>query len=181
MLKQIHQFQQQETTYYLGESLLQLGNHVDRYRAVLVIDENVEYHHGHHLRDWKKIVVTAGEEVKNMDTVEKIIDGLISFEADRKTTLVGIGGGMLTDVAGFAASIYMRGIPFGFVPRCFHRRQEWHKPWQTEKPAGNYPSAGVYPVRLQPATHYAGRRMAQRLCRDHQVHQVCLYHGCRTV
>lgn len=116
MLKQIHQFQQQETTYFLGESLLQLGNHVDRNRAVLVIDENVEYHHGHHLRDWKKIVITAGEDVKNMATVEKIIDGLISFEADRKTTLVGIGGGMLTDVAGFAASIYMRGIPFGFVP-----------------------------------------------------------------
>lgn len=116
MLKQIHRFQQQETTYFLGESLLQLGNHVDRNRAVLVIDENVEYHHGHHLRDWKKIVITAGEDVKNMATVEKIIDGLISFEADRKTTLVGIGGGMLTDVAGFAASIYMRGIPFGFVP-----------------------------------------------------------------
>jgi 3-dehydroquinate synthase len=115
-VKQIHQFEQQETTYFLGESLLQLGNHVDRNRAVLVIDENVERHHGHHLHNWKKIVVPAGEEVKDMATVEKIIDGLTAHEADRKTTLVGIGGGMITDVAGFAASIYMRGIPFGFVP-----------------------------------------------------------------
>jgi len=113
---QTHQFQQQETTYFLGASLMELGNHVNRQRTVLVIDENVEYHHGHHLHNWKKIVVPAGEELKNMATVDKIIDGLISYEADRKTTLVGIGGGMLTDVAGFAASIYMRGIPFGFVP-----------------------------------------------------------------
>ena len=116
MTIQTHQFEQQETTYFLGESLLQLGNHVDRNRAVLVIDENVERHHGHHLHDWKKIVVPAGEELKNMATVETIIDGLTAHEADRKTTLVGIGGGMITDVAGFAASIYMRGIPFGFVP-----------------------------------------------------------------
>ncbi|RFS19812.1 3-dehydroquinate synthase [Chitinophaga silvatica] len=116
MVKQIHQFQQQETTYFLGEQLSNLGNHVERTRTVIVIDENVERHHGHLLHDWKKIVVKAGEDEKNFATVEKIIDGLIAFEADRKTTLVGIGGGMLTDVAGFAASIYMRGIPFGFVP-----------------------------------------------------------------
>ncbi|MCW3467461.1 3-dehydroquinate synthase [Chitinophaga nivalis] len=116
MLIQTHRFQQQATQYFLGESLLQLGNHVDRNRAVLVIDENVERHHGHHLHDWKKIIVPAGEEVKNMATIENIIDGLTAHEADRKTTLVGIGGGMLTDVAGFAAAIYMRGIPFGFVP-----------------------------------------------------------------
>lgn len=116
LIKQLHQFEQQETTYFLGESLLQLGNHVDRNRAVLVIDANVERHHGHHLHNWKKIVVPAGEELKNMATVETIIDGLTAHEADRKTTLVGIGGGMITDVAGFAASIYMRGIPFGFVP-----------------------------------------------------------------
>ncbi|MBV8252980.1 MAG: 3-dehydroquinate synthase [Chitinophaga sp.] len=113
---QTHQFRQQTSRYFLGESLLHLGNHVDIHRSVLVIDENVEHHHGAKLQGWKKIIIPAGEEVKNMATVEKIIDGLISYEADRKTTLVGIGGGMLTDVAGFAASIYMRGIPFGFVP-----------------------------------------------------------------
>ncbi len=113
---QTNRFRQQTSRYFLGESLLHLGNHVDIHHTVLVIDENVEHHHGDKLQGWKKIIVPAGEEVKNMATVEKIIDGLISFEADRKTTLVGIGGGMLTDVAGFAASIYMRGIPFGFVP-----------------------------------------------------------------
>lgn len=111
-----YQFRQQATRYLMGESLLQLGNHTDRLRSVLVVDENVDRHHGHHLEGWKKIVVPAGEEHKHMGTVDLIIDGLIAHEADRKTMLVGIGGGMMTDVAGFAASIYMRGIPFGFVP-----------------------------------------------------------------
>ncbi|WP_143307944.1 3-dehydroquinate synthase [Chitinophaga vietnamensis] len=116
MKKVTNQFQTQDTTYFLGASLQQLGDHVDRNRAVLVVDENVERYHGHDLQGWKKIVVPAGEEEKHMATIERIIDGLVAHEADRKTTLVGIGGGMMTDVAGFAASIYMRGIPFGFVP-----------------------------------------------------------------
>jgi 3-dehydroquinate synthase len=41
---------------------------------------------------------------------------LIESGADRKTTLVGIGGGVVTDITGYVASIYMRGIRFGFVP-----------------------------------------------------------------
>ena len=38
------------------------------------------------------------------------------MEADRKTILIGVGGGVVTDITGYVASIYMRGIPFGFVP-----------------------------------------------------------------
>src|SRR5262249_54779473 len=41
---------------------------------------------------------------------------LIEYNADRKTTLVGIGGGVVTDLTGYAAAVYMRGIRFGFVP-----------------------------------------------------------------
>ncbi len=45
-----------------------------------------------------------------------MIEQLIAFEADRKTALVGIGGGVVTDLTGYIAAVYMRGIPFGFVP-----------------------------------------------------------------
>jgi 3-dehydroquinate synthase len=41
---------------------------------------------------------------------------LIEMEADRKTVLVGVGGGVITDITGYVASIYMRGLRFGFVP-----------------------------------------------------------------
>lgn len=111
-----YQFQHSNTKYYLGESLLQLGNYADPSRTVLVMDENVDKHHGHKLPDWKKLVIPDGEENKSMDVLEQIVNGLTELEADRKTLLVGVGGGMITDLTGFAAGIYMRGMPVGFVP-----------------------------------------------------------------
>ncbi|RPE09408.1 3-dehydroquinate synthase [Chitinophaga lutea] len=116
MTTQTHQFQHAATTYYLGESLANLGNYVNKERTILLLDENVDHHYADLLPGWKKLVVPDGEDHKNMEVIDQIINGLIELEADRKTTLVGIGGGMLTDITGFAASIYMRGIPFGFVP-----------------------------------------------------------------
>jgi len=111
-----YQFQQSSTTYHLGADLAQLGDYVDQSRTVLVVDENVDKYHGHKFANWRKLVIPDGEDCKNWEVLEQIINGLVELEADRKTMLVGIGGGMLTDMAGFAASIYMRGIPFAFVP-----------------------------------------------------------------
>jgi len=48
--------------------------------------------------------------------VDVVIDQLIELGADRKTTLVGVGGGVITDITGYVAGIYMRGIACGFVP-----------------------------------------------------------------
>jgi 3-dehydroquinate synthase len=111
-----YQFQHSNTKYYLGESLLHLGNYVDPSRAVVVLDENVDKHHGHKLEGWRKLVIPAGEDNKSPEVLDQIINGLIALEADRKTMLIGIGGGMVTDLTGYAASIYMRGMPVGFVP-----------------------------------------------------------------
>ncbi len=66
--------------------------------------------------DKSTIVVQPGEEHKTHDTIHYITEQLLHYEAHRKTTLVGVGGGIVTDVTGYAASIYMRGIPFCFIP-----------------------------------------------------------------
>ncbi|KAA2241883.1 3-dehydroquinate synthase [Chitinophaga agrisoli] len=116
MYSRKYQFQQSATTYYMGAELSQLDQYADMSRTILVVDENVDQHHGAKLNGWRKLVIPDGEENKSMEVVEQVINGLIELEADRKTMLVGVGGGMLTDLTGFAASIYMRGIPFGFVP-----------------------------------------------------------------
>jgi 3-dehydroquinate synthetase len=58
----------------------------------------------------------AGEEYKIQETVDSVIEQLIEMEADRKTVLIGIGGGVITDLTGYIASVYMRGIRFGFIP-----------------------------------------------------------------
>jgi 3-dehydroquinate synthase len=61
-------------------------------------------------------VINAGEQYKVQATVDSIIEQLIDLGADRKTVLVGVGGGVVTDVTGYVAAIYMRGLFFGFVP-----------------------------------------------------------------
>lgn len=64
----------------------------------------------------KKVVIPAGENNKKIESVAKIWDYLSSNGGDRKSLLINIGGGMLTDLAGFAATTFKRGIDFLNVP-----------------------------------------------------------------
>ena len=57
-----------------------------------------------------------GEQYKNLETLNLIFDALLEFECDRKTVVFALGGGVVGDMAGFAASCYMRGVPFVQVP-----------------------------------------------------------------
>ena len=58
----------------------------------------------------------ASEEKKSLRTVEEICSALLEGGADRKSFVLALGGGIISDMAGFAASIYMRGIRFAYVP-----------------------------------------------------------------
>lgn len=60
--------------------------------------------------------INASEQTKNMDTVLSICSFLLENNADRYSLVLGIGGGITTDMTGFAASIYKRGVKFAFVP-----------------------------------------------------------------
>ena len=60
----------------------------------------------------KLIQINSGEKMKNFDTAKNILNQLIKNNADRKSLLINIGGGMITDLGGFVASIYMRGIDY---------------------------------------------------------------------
>ena len=62
------------------------------------------------------IVLPDGEQHKNHDALNLIYDGLLRHHADRKTTIIALGGGVIGDMAGFAAATYQRGIPFVQVP-----------------------------------------------------------------
>lgn len=64
----------------------------------------------------KTIVIPAGEQHKHLQTVEYICTELLRLEATRSSVLIGVGGGVVTDIAGFVAATYMRGIDFGFIP-----------------------------------------------------------------
>ena len=62
------------------------------------------------------VVLPDGEAYKNLDTLNLIFDALLAERADRKTTLIALGGGVIGDMTGFAAACYMRGVPFIQVP-----------------------------------------------------------------
>lgn len=62
------------------------------------------------------MALDATEASKTMDSVLDICRWLLSEGAGRGALLVGMGGGITTDLCGFAASVYMRGIRFGFIP-----------------------------------------------------------------
>jgi len=60
--------------------------------------------------------VTASETEKTLATVERLAEQLLELQADRDTFLIGVGGGITTDITGFLAAIYKRGLHFGLVP-----------------------------------------------------------------
>jgi 3-dehydroquinate synthase len=84
-------------------------------RVVVITDPNVLGYYGGVIEKYEHIVIGTGEENKTLATVDGIYRRLIEMGADRKTYIVGFGGGIVTDVAGFAASTYLRGVEFGFV------------------------------------------------------------------
>jgi shikimate kinase/3-dehydroquinate synthase len=66
--------------------------------------------------DVERILLPRGENAKRMRVIEKTCRALASLQVDRRETLVAIGGGALTDAAGFAAATYLRGVPIVHVP-----------------------------------------------------------------
>ena len=70
------------------------------------------------IRDYsiRKIVIHGGEANKSIRSVEQVWEALSRYGADRKSLLINVGGGLLTDLGGFAASTFKRGIAFVNIP-----------------------------------------------------------------
>lgn len=116
MPKRIIKFSTSRVSYFTDSSFSDLRNIVDRKNAIIITDENVFSAHQKQFRNWNTIVLKAGEAFKVQATVDSVIEQMIEMQADRQTTLVGAGGGVITDLTGYIASIFMRGISFGFIP-----------------------------------------------------------------
>jgi len=100
----------------IGERLVNLDKYIPGKHAVIITDENVNrLYRDAFPKDTPVIVIGTGEKVKNMDTMSLIFDELIKYQVDRSAYIIGIGGGVVCDIAGFVASAYMRGVSFGFV------------------------------------------------------------------
>ncbi|NLY43960.1 MAG: 3-dehydroquinate synthase [Clostridiaceae bacterium] len=93
-------------------------------KVLIVTDSNISPIYGEQLKELLEscgvetylFVFKAGEKSKNLDTIESIYEQCLKHRLDRTSTLIALGGGVTGDIAGFAASTFMRGIHFVQVP-----------------------------------------------------------------
>ena len=104
-----------------GDSKIIVGGHLSNLSiptrdAFIITDTMVRHHYQKDFPPFQVIEIPTGENTKNFNTVKEIYEQLLRLEADRSSFIVGIGGGVVCDIAGFVASTYLRGLQFGLVP-----------------------------------------------------------------
>ena len=100
---------------HIGESLSNVAAYLGGRRTLIITDTRVKQHYAEKFPDCPVIPIGTGERIKTLATVETIYRELMTLGADRRTFILGIGGGIVCDIAGFVASTYLRGLDFGFV------------------------------------------------------------------
>ena len=111
---------------YIGSGLLNqaelLKRHIVGSRIAIVTSETVAPLYLAKVRDRLgalqpvEVILPDGEQYKTLEVLNRIFDALLAAHCDRRTTLIALGGGVIGDMAGFAAASYQRGIPFIQVP-----------------------------------------------------------------
>ncbi|MBK9357003.1 MAG: 3-dehydroquinate synthase [Bacteroidales bacterium] len=99
----------------IGETLQNLKNYLPPDRVIVIADSRVDQLYRQHYNRYQVILAGEGEGIKNLTTVERIYGEMLDLEVDRSWFVVGIGGGVACDLAGYVASTFMRGLRFGFV------------------------------------------------------------------
>ena len=84
--------------------------------GVIVTDPQVRRAHGGKFPPFEVIEIGIGERMKTLATLDMLYGRFLELGLDRSSWVIAIGGGLVCDVAGFAASTYLRGLRFGFVP-----------------------------------------------------------------
>lgn len=94
-----------------------VGQQVDMANCIIITDSYVAELYEQRFAQFKAvIVIPAGEEHKNFSSLLSATQQLLELDANRNSFLLAVGGGMITDITGFIASVYMRGVPYGYVP-----------------------------------------------------------------
>ena len=83
--------------------------------SAIVTDENVKRIYGHKFPDVPVLSVNPGEDSKKLEVIEMLASQLLTAGIDRSGFILAIGGGVVCDIAGFLAAIFMRGIRCGYV------------------------------------------------------------------
>lgn len=111
-----YSFSQKTVNCYFDGDFAGISKFAKDANIIVITDENVFAYHAEKLSAFPVIKFAAGEEYKNQATVDYIIGELINMGAHKNAFLIGVGGGVVTDITGYVAAVYMRGVQFGLVP-----------------------------------------------------------------
>lgn len=100
---------------YIGGAEALLKQLLPQKRVVVISDSNIDRTHHDLIASYEHILIGQGEQAKSLATLDGVYRQLIEMGADRECFILGIGGGIVTDIAGFVGATYMRGVEFGFV------------------------------------------------------------------
>ncbi len=103
------------SSIYLNKPFTSTEELIRNGQVVIITDENVRELYGKRFPKGEVITIGTGEKNKTLQTIEFIYKKLVDIEFDRSGFILGIGGGIVCDIAGFISSTYMRGVRFGFV------------------------------------------------------------------
>lgn len=109
-------FSKKKVECIFDAAFLDIEAYSKKEKIVIITDEHVYEHHKDKFKGFVIIKIAAGEENKTQRTIDHIIRKLLELEADKQTFIIGVGGGVITDIAGYAASIFKRGTRLGLVP-----------------------------------------------------------------
>ena len=118
-----------DRVFFEKEALEKLYSYIDTWKnnatqVVILVDSNTQIYCAPYLRSifqekqcaYSEIVIKAGESEKNIDALIQIWTSLVDLQIDRSAVLINLGGGVVSDIGGFAASCFKRGIPFINIP-----------------------------------------------------------------
>lgn len=83
--------------------------------VIIITDDNISRIYGDRFPDVPVLIIDHGEESKKLRVIEFLAEKLLDAEIDRNGFILAVGGGVVCDLAGFLASIYMRGIRCGYI------------------------------------------------------------------
>ena len=110
------------TELYIGQNILTADRLLEccgKLRIILIADAAIKDLYAVDLArkiHAELLTIPTGEKAKALETVQNLIDELCKMGCGRDTVLIALGGGVTTDLVGFVASIYLRGVPLIFIP-----------------------------------------------------------------
>lgn len=105
----------QKTNISVGVDISLNSEIIKNRNTVIISDSRIYNLYPEIFKKHHSIIIPQGENEKNLNRIEFILSRFIEFGIDKNSLVIGFGGGVICDIAGFAASIYMRGCKFGFI------------------------------------------------------------------